>query len=88
MTTEPTELNVVQQTDPEEMEAYERLLGEAMEGDPTLFAREDAVEAAWAVVDPILGSVTPVHEYEPGGWGPAAAEALTAGVGGWHCPTC
>jgi glucose-6-phosphate 1-dehydrogenase len=88
MLTEPVELDAVHQTDAEEMDAYERLLGDAMEGDPTLFAREDAVEAAWAVVDPILGSVTPVHEYEPGSWGPREAEALTAEVGGWHCPTC
>jgi glucose-6-phosphate 1-dehydrogenase len=88
MLTESTELNVVHQTDPEEMEAYERLLGDAMAGDPTLFAREDAVEAAWGVVEPILGSTTPVHEYDPGSWGPAEAAALTAEVGGWHCPTC
>jgi glucose-6-phosphate 1-dehydrogenase len=88
MIAEPTELNVVHRDDPDAMDAYERLLGEAMEGDPTLFAREDAVEAAWAVVDPILGSATPVHEYVPGTWGPAAADALTAEIGGWHCRTC
>jgi glucose-6-phosphate 1-dehydrogenase len=88
LTSEATELNVVQRTDTEEMEAYERLLGDAMAGDPTLFARQDAVEAAWAVVDPVLGSVTPVHEYEPGSWGPPQADALTADVGGWLCPTC
>jgi len=84
MTSEPTALQVVDRPDPEEMEAYERLLGDAMAGDPTLFAREDAVEAAWAVVDPILGPVTPVREYQPGSWGPPEAEALTADVGGWH----
>jgi glucose-6-phosphate 1-dehydrogenase len=82
--TEPTELQVVDRPDPDEMDAYERLLGDAMVGDPTLFAREDAVEASWAVVDPILGNVTPVHPYEPGSWGPPEADALTAGVGGWH----
>ena len=69
------------------MDAYERLLGDAMDGDATLFAREDAVEAAWAIVEPILGDATPVHEYEPGTWGPAQATRLTADVGGWHCPT-
>ena len=69
-----------------EMDAYERLLGEAMEGDPTLFAREDAVEAAWAVVQPVLGNVTPLFEYEPGTWGPVEADALTASVGGWRTP--
>ena len=88
MTSEPTELQVVQQPHGEAMGAYERLLGEAMEGDPTLFAREDAVEAAWSVVEPILGSATPVHPYECGSWGPPEAEALTADVGGWQCVTC
>ena len=88
MLTEPTELKVVHQADGEEMDAYERLLGDAMAGDPTLFAREDAVEAAWAVVQPILGSATPVREYEPGSWGPPEAAALTAEIGGWHCPSC
>jgi glucose-6-phosphate 1-dehydrogenase len=88
MTSEPTELRVVQTSDGEEMDAYERLLGDAMAGDPTLFAREDAVEAAWTIVDPVLGSTTPVRTYEPGTWGPPEAEALTAEIGGWHCPTC
>jgi len=84
MASEATALQVVDRSDADEMEAYERLLGDAMAGDPTLFAREDAVEAAWAVVDPILGAVTPAHEYEPGSWGPPEAAALTADVGGWH----
>ena len=70
----------------DEMEPYERLLGDAIAGDATLFAREDSVEAAWAIVEPILGDVTPVHEYEPGSWGPTEAEQLTATVGGWHEP--
>jgi glucose-6-phosphate 1-dehydrogenase len=70
------------------MDAYERLLGDAMDGDGTLFARQDGVEAAWAIVQPILGTVTPVYEYEPGTWGPAEAEGLLADVGGWHNPTC
>ena len=68
------------------MDAYERLLGDAMEGDQTLFARQDAVEAAWAIVEPILGGVTPVHEYESGTWGPPDATRLAAEVGGWHSP--
>jgi glucose-6-phosphate 1-dehydrogenase len=84
LTTEPTELQVVDRPDPDEMDAYERLLGDAMAGDPALFAREDQVEASWAVVDPILGNVTPAHPYDCGSWGPPEAEALTAGVGGWH----
>jgi glucose-6-phosphate 1-dehydrogenase len=86
MVSEPTELKMVHQTDTEEMEAYERLLGDAMAGDATLFARQDSVEAAWTIVDPILGGTTPVHEYEPGTWGPADAAQLTADVGGWHAP--
>jgi glucose-6-phosphate 1-dehydrogenase len=87
METDPTELRVVHQENGEEMDAYERLLGEAMMGDPTLFAREDAVEAAWAIVQPVLDGVTPVHEYEPGTWGPSEAAALAAEIGGWHSPS-
>ncbi len=86
MISEPTELKLVQQGDRDEMEAYERLLGDAMAGDATLFSREDSVEAAWKIVDPILGSATPVHAYERGSWGPADASRLTADIGGWHAP--
>jgi glucose-6-phosphate 1-dehydrogenase len=57
-----------------------------MRGDKMLFVREDAVDAAWAIVDPVLGDVTPVHEYEPGTWGPPEADALAADVGGWRNP--
>lgn len=71
----------------DEMTPYERLLGDALRGDAALFAREDAVEAAWRVVDPILGEATPVHEYEPHGWGPREADRLIARDGGWHTPT-
>jgi glucose-6-phosphate 1-dehydrogenase len=70
----------------EEMAPYERLLGDALRGDATLFARQDSVEAAWRVVEPILGDVTPVHEYEPGTWGPPEADRIAAQVGGWHNP--
>lgn len=66
--------------------AYERLLGDALRSDTTLFARWDGVEAAWRVVDPVLGRGTPVHEYDPGGWGPPAADALFNGSGGWRDP--
>jgi len=86
MISEPTELKVMHQTDAEEMDAYERLLGDAMEGDATLFSRQDGVEAAWAIVDPILKAPTAVHDYEPGTWGPPDAARLTADVGGWHVP--
>lgn|GEM_PF-28067 len=60
----------------DEMAPYERLLGDAMRGDASLFAREDSIEAAWRVVDPILGNPTPLYAYEPNTWGPAEANAL------------
>jgi glucose-6-phosphate 1-dehydrogenase len=81
----PIELMFVQNTK-DEVDAYERLLTDAMKGDPTLFVREDAVEAAWKVVDGVLDDVTPVHPYAPGTWGPGEASRLTAGVEGWHDP--
>ncbi len=83
---ESTELKLVHNPEGEEMEAYERLLSDAMVGDGMLFAREDVVEAAWAIVEPILGDVTPAHEYQPGTWGPPEADRLTKEVDGWHCP--
>jgi glucose-6-phosphate 1-dehydrogenase len=72
--------------DASEMEPYERLLGDAMKGDRTLFASEVAVEAQWRILEPVLGDKTPVHEYEPGTWGPADAEHIIVGPGGWHDP--
>jgi glucose-6-phosphate 1-dehydrogenase len=69
-----------------EKSPYERLLGDAIRGDGTLFTRDDGVEAAWRVVDPILRIQTPVAEYEPGTWGPAASRAVVAGDEGWHDP--
>lgn len=71
----------------DEMAPYERLLGDAMRGDPSLFVREDAIEAAWSVVDPILDGATPVYEYEPQTWGPPEADQIIADNGGWHNPT-
>jgi len=71
---------------PDEMPPYERLLGDAMRGDPTLFAREDGVEAAWRVVEPVLGDVVPVHPYAPGTWGPREADRLIDHGGSWHAP--
>jgi len=68
-----------------EMDAYERVLGDAMAGDATLFAREDYVEEAWRIVDPVLKAGTPVFEYEPNTWGPAEVEKVTP-PGGWHDP--
>jgi hypothetical protein len=57
-----------------------------MRGDPTLFVREDAVEAAWEVIDPILGKVSPVYQYAPNTWGPLEAERIIERDGGWHDP--
>ena len=71
----------------DEMAPYERLLSDAMNGNPALFVREDTIEAAWSVVDPVLNNVTPLHEYEPNTWGPAEAAAIISGNGGWHDPT-
>jgi len=86
MESELTELSFVHHETGDEIDAYERLLGDAMKGDATLFARQDAVEAAWAVVEPILERGTPALEYEPGTWGPAAADELAADIGGWDAP--
>ena len=68
------------------LDAYERLLGDAMSGDPTLFARQDLVEAAWTAIEPALSATSPLHEYEPGSSGPREADALVEGVGGWNTP--
>ena len=70
----------------DEMDAYERVLGDAMQGDATLFAREDYVEEAWRIVDPVLKAGTPVYEYEPGTWGPSEADRNVSPPGGWLNP--
>jgi glucose-6-phosphate 1-dehydrogenase len=86
MTGRPVELFVSQQ-EGEEMEAYERLIGDALKGDSALFARQDEVEAAWAIVDPILNMAgTPVAEYAVGSWGPKVADQLVDEVCSWHDP--
>ncbi|HMF61634.1 MAG TPA: glucose-6-phosphate dehydrogenase [Vicinamibacterales bacterium] len=71
----------------DEMDAYERVLGDAMHGDATLFAREDYVEEAWRIVDPVLKAGTPVYEYEPGTWGPKEVDSIVSPPGGWQNPT-
>ncbi|MEO6443710.1 MAG: glucose-6-phosphate dehydrogenase [Gemmatimonadaceae bacterium] len=86
MTGEATELALLRHKSADEMDAYERLLGDAMEGDATLFARQDAVEAAWGIVDPLIQAPEEPAIYEPGGWGPEAADRLTVDVGGWNAP--
>jgi glucose-6-phosphate 1-dehydrogenase len=70
----------------DEMDAYERVLGDAMAGDATLFAREDYVEEAWRIVEPVLKGVTPVYEYEPNTWGPGEANQKVSPPGGWQNP--
>jgi glucose-6-phosphate 1-dehydrogenase len=71
----------------DEMDAYERVLGDAMMGDRTLFAREDYVEEAWRIVDPVEKAGTPVHEYEPGTWGPKEVGPNVTPPGGWQNPS-
>jgi glucose-6-phosphate 1-dehydrogenase len=68
------------------MGPYERLLSDAMRGDPLLFATQEAVEAAWRIVDPILGDVTPLYEYDPGTWGPPEVDKLIVPPIGWRNP--
>jgi glucose-6-phosphate 1-dehydrogenase len=66
--------------------AYERLLGDAIRGDTSLFTRDDCVEAAWRVIGPVLGNVSPLTEYEAGTWGPAASTSVITGDDAWHDP--
>jgi len=69
------------------VDAYERVLTDAMVGDATLFARQDYVEEAWRIVDPILKQTTPLYEYEPHTWGPAEVERKVRPPDGWDNPT-
>ena len=85
MTGEDIELNVLHQG-AEQMDAYERLIGDAMKGDLTLFSREDGAEAQWRVVDSILNSDTPLYAYDPHTWGPRQSEHVAKGVRPWHEP--
>lgn len=71
---------------PDQMTPYERLLGDAVNGDPALFADEVSVEEAWRIVDPVLGRVCPLQDYEPGSWGPPALNQSLQPSGGWHNP--
>jgi len=84
-TVESVEMLFSHHPSPGEMAAYARVLGDAIAGDRTLFAREDYVEEAWRIVDPALKAGTPIYEYEPHTWGPAEADRLTP-PGGWRNP--
>jgi glucose-6-phosphate 1-dehydrogenase len=86
MSGEPVELVALDGAHPNEMDAYERVLHDAMAGDATLFAREDYVEEAWRIVDPVLKANTPVYEYEPGTWGPAEVDQRIVPADGWNNP--
>ena len=83
---QPVEMIASRQPRTEEMDAYERVLGDAMAGDATLFAREDYVEEAWRIVDPVLKAATPIYEYELNTWGPSAANQKVLPPGGWQNP--
>jgi glucose-6-phosphate 1-dehydrogenase len=82
----PVELSIVEHPAAAALGDYERLLGDAIAGDATLFARQDVVEAAWTIVNPLLQDPGALFEYAPGSWGPAEADALVADVGGWNTP--
>jgi len=80
---EAAEMTASRQRDSQEMDAYERVLGDAMAGDATLFAREDYVEETWRIVDPLLSRGTELYGYEPHTWGPVEVERVTP-PGGWQ----
>jgi len=83
---EQTELLASRYPGAGETVAYERMLGDARAGDATLFAREDYVEEAWRIVDPVLKAGTPVYEYEPGSWGPSEVDQKVLPSRGWENP--
>jgi len=82
----PIELTAVDHVQKDSVNAYERLLTDAMRGDPLLFVREDAVDVSWEIVENLLDHSTPIYRYEPGTWGPEEADSLASDIGGWHGP--
>jgi len=86
LTGENVEMNFSRHADPGAMDAYERVLGDALAGDPTHFARQDYVEEAWRIVDPVLKANLPVYEYDKGTWGPPEVDRHITPHGGWHNP--
>ena len=83
----PAELLAVRQDAAADADPYDRLLSDAIQGDASLFARQDVVEAAWSIVDPLIGGDSPQPiEYEPGSWGPKEADELVAAIAGWNTP--
>jgi glucose-6-phosphate 1-dehydrogenase len=85
MTGDNVELSLMQRAG-SDMPPYQRLLGDAMRGNNELFGREDIVDAQWRIVEPILKNPPAVQEYEPGTWGPEAANALIGADGPWRNP--
>ncbi|HKB12127.1 MAG TPA: hypothetical protein VKD69_15800 [Vicinamibacterales bacterium] len=83
---EPLELTVSEHEDAGEMSPYEELLTDAIHGVSARFARQDYVEEAWRIVDPVLDAATPIYEYEPGTWGPREALTRVSPDGGWIDP--
>jgi glucose-6-phosphate 1-dehydrogenase len=81
----PIELMAVD-AQPDEMTPYERLIGDALRGDQALFARQDAVEEGWRIVESVLDNAVPVMKYAPGTWGPDPANEILMPAGGWHAP--
>ncbi len=86
MVGQPLELLASHLPEAGEMDAYERVLGDAMAGDAASFAREDYVEEAWRIVDPVLKAGSPIFEYEPQTWGPSEVDEKVAPPGGWNNP--
>ncbi|HYI95570.1 MAG TPA: glucose-6-phosphate dehydrogenase [Bryobacteraceae bacterium] len=86
MTAKIQPLSAVRQQSGDEVSAYQRLISDAMAGDPLLFIRADAVETAWAIADPLVNSSAPMFDYEPGTWGPPEADRIAEGIGGWANP--
>jgi glucose-6-phosphate 1-dehydrogenase len=86
LSVENVEMVATRYPSPDAMDAYERVLGDAMAGDATLFARQDYVEEAWRIVDPVLKAATPIYEYEKGTWGPTEVDQRVVPAGGWHNP--
>jgi len=82
----PIELTAVDHAEKDSVDAYERLLTDAMRGDTLLFVRQDAVEVSWGVVEDLVGQTTPIYPYECGTWGPGEADSLASDIGGWHNP--
>lgn len=80
------EMVACRQQGADEPSAYERVLSDAMQGDATLFARQDYAEEAWRIVDPVLKADTPVHAYKPKTWGPSQVDRIVSPAGGWHNP--